>query len=898
MYGELIRHLARGATVVTPNRRLAAAVRSAFDAAQSQDGLATWPAADALPWNGWLERAYRDALFKGATAQLLTTQQQENFLWWRVVEHSAEGDSLLGISATAQAALEAWRLAHAWRLLPALNSMPLAEESAAFLRWAGAYERICTEQRLLDHARLADTLQDLVRAGKAGLGRSVMLFGFDQLDPQQHALVDTLREREVNVEMCAVPQARCAAVVVQEAGVESELRLAALWARSRLAANPAARIGVVVPDLTRLRSHILRVFDQVLVPAAVLQPGANTPRPWNVSLGTALADWPLIHGALLILELACGELPVERASVLLRSPFVGGARSEADARTLLDAQLRRLGDPHLSLQALEFHAAGQKQPDQCPRLAAGLARLRAQLSALPSQPQPVSFWGPALQRLLAGLQWPGERALDSHEYQAFAAWKEMMAELAQLDIVSPPVRLHAAVEIVARLARARVFQPESPPVPIQILGPLESARLEFDHLWVLGLTDEAWPRVPRANPLLPIELQRRRGIARCSADWELGFARRMQAGWEASARELVLSWHSSSEDRVLSASPLLGGLGGATPEQLGIEPAADWRIELYRSARFDRVPDWIVTELARDVSVTGGARVLQDQAACPFRAFAAHRLHARALEHPQEGLSPRDRGVLLHAALANLWGELKSSQHLHDIEAGALQELVQRSVASALSRLHPRRSSPLQTRFIELERARLSALVNEWLDIERVRPPFEVVACEDDRTASLGGLELRMRLDRVDRLNDGDEMLIDYKSGASSLADWFTDRPDEPQLPLYAITRPQAPAALAFARVARGESGFLGLAERADLAPGVQRFTAGRLDASHDWPELIGNWRTILEQLALSFRSGKVAVAPKKRVDTCSRCEYGLVCRVSEMLDRGAPTSQPNQTDD
>ena len=98
-------------------------------------------------------------------------------------------------------------------------------------------------------------------------------------------------------------------------------------------------------------------------------------------------------------------------------------------------------------------------------------------------------------------------------------------------------------------------------MPIQILGPLESAQLEFDHLWVLGLTDEAWPRVPRPNPLLPIELQRSRGVARCSAEWELGFARRMQAGWEASR---PLRWYSvgiaRASDRVLSASPLLGGL--------------------------------------------------------------------------------------------------------------------------------------------------------------------------------------------------------------------------------------------------------------------------------------------------------------------------------------------------
>ena len=98
MYDELIEQLARGATVLTPNRRLAAAVRRAFDLAQSRGGHATWPAADVLPWSAWLSRAYRDAFFKGATTQLLATPQQERFLWWSAVGQSAEARGLLGVS--------------------------------------------------------------------------------------------------------------------------------------------------------------------------------------------------------------------------------------------------------------------------------------------------------------------------------------------------------------------------------------------------------------------------------------------------------------------------------------------------------------------------------------------------------------------------------------------------------------------------------------------------------------------------------------------------------------------------------------------------------------------------------------------------------------------------------
>ena len=178
-----------------------------------------------------------------------------------VLEQSAEADSLLGLSATAEAAFEAWQLAHAWRLFPALNNMPLAEEGQAFLRWASSYERTCAQHQLLDHARLADTMQDLVRAGKASFAPRLILFGFDALAPQQRALLDSLSASGVAVTISVISAARSAALVVQEPGVEQEIRAAALWARSRLTADAdrAHRRGRARPHALALdRSAYLR----------------------------------------------------------------------------------------------------------------------------------------------------------------------------------------------------------------------------------------------------------------------------------------------------------------------------------------------------------------------------------------------------------------------------------------------------------------------------------------------------------------------------------------------------------------------------------------------------------------------------------------------------------------
>jgi ATP-dependent helicase/nuclease subunit B len=708
-----------------------------------------------------------------------------------------------------------------------------------------------------------------------------------------------LRSRGVHVDTHVPAGAPSPAAVLRHPGMMEEVRAAAQWARSRLAAEPDTRIGVVVPELTRLRPTIARIFDEVLLPERLVHPGRSAARPWNISLGRPLAQWPLVHMALLVLELARGSLTIHGAGLLLRSPFLGGGESERIARSLLDARLRRLGDPHVTLEQLIYHAGVEGHAYTCGVLVDRLMALRYRVRELPTSAQPVSFWGPALQSLLSAVQWPGERELNSDEYQTFLKWKELMAGLAQLDLVSAPLTFEAAVHTLRRLAGEELFQPETPDVPIQVLGLLESAQLEFDHLLVLGLTDEAWPRMPRPNPLLPAELQRARGVPRAAAHGELASASRLQSGWRQAATHVLFSYHSADGDRALGPSPLLAGLPEVTLAELGIEEPADWRREVFASRKQEVIADWTGFALPAAAAFDGGARLLQDQAACPFRAFAAHRLGAVSLRHPQEGLDAGDRGTLLHAALACLWSELSSQRRLVESGEAELLALIERCVDRALQRLRPRRASAFQNHFLALERERLVALAREWLEIERRRDAFDVLACEEDRVVSVGGLDLRLRLDRVDRLAGGGRLLLDYKTGDSEIAMWMGERPDEPQVPLYTLIQTVAADAVAFAHVRRGDCGFVGLAAHGGVADGVTELAQSRyLPDYADWPALLAAWRSTLDRLAVAFRSGAAPVDPKKRPITCRNCDLHTLCRVSELADRGAPIAPEEVADE
>jgi hypothetical protein len=138
LFGRLAGGTASGVTVVTPNRRLALAIKREFDDLQVTAGAAAWDTADILPFSAFVERAHEGALYSSQAAGLAipVTPVQEQALWERVIRDSEVGGALLAVPETAALAREAWQLAHAWRLMPRLARVPLNEDGKAFQQWA------------------------------------------------------------------------------------------------------------------------------------------------------------------------------------------------------------------------------------------------------------------------------------------------------------------------------------------------------------------------------------------------------------------------------------------------------------------------------------------------------------------------------------------------------------------------------------------------------------------------------------------------------------------------------------------------------------------------------------------------------------------------------------------
>lgn len=876
VFARLIREPAGRACVLTPNRRLAQTLLQEAGARQLGRGLVLWDTPDVISLAGFVERV-ADAVRHAGTAVLpqVLAPEQSRALWEQLLRDSEAGSSLLAVTEAAGLAHEAWQLMLSWRLGPGLRAAALNEDAAAFLEWAPRYERALRRGGHLDAAELADHLQPFIRDRALALPRQVMVYGFDSFTPQQAGFLGALNDAGCEVALSGPDDLAANVLRTPCTDAEDEIRKAAAWARSRLETG-CRRIGIVVPDIAARRGAIVRLFSAAMAPDYALPGVRQSVPPFNLSLGEPLAAYALVNAALGLLQLLGRDIEFERASRVIRSPFLAGGESERTARAALDVELRRHAEPVVNLERLREMAAGCG--GDCPRLlrlfdALGRFRKDRLFGA-----QAPSAWARAMSEALSAAGFPGERALDSVEYQALKRWHETVAAFAALDRVVPRMGYADALSRLRRMAADTLFQPETPDVPIQILGVLEASGQNFDALWVAGLGDDQWPPPCRPNPFLPLALQRAAGLPQGSADAALDAARRMTARWRAAAPEVVLSHPLYEGDRELQPSPLIAAVAVAQPQ---IADYPEFGAAIHAARVIATEVDCTAPPLAGTTVAGGGTALLKDQAACPFRAFARHRLRAAAPEAPHAGLDAAERGTLVHRVLAQAWMQLRDSATLLATDGARLDALLAAAAEGAIERIRRDRPTVLSGRFAEIEKRRLVALARAWLEEDRRRSPFKVIAVEDKRSMAIGGLELRARLDRVDETADGRRIVIDYKTGKAAAAQMLGERPEEPQLPLYLVTTEPGAVALAFASVRAGRKAYAGVARDDDLLPGVKALADAQPEYA-DWAALVAAWRDELERLALQFAAGVAAVDPKRPPQTCRFCDLGPLCRIRE----------------
>ena len=154
-------------------------------------------------------------------------------------------------------------------------------------------------------------------------------------------------------------------------------------------------------------------------------------------------------------------------------------------------------------------------------------------------------------------------------------------------------------------------------------------------------------------------------------DWELAHA--MTLRLLASAREVNFSYARQTQGTEVRPSRLIAQFAGKA-EELAKTPAKGG-LATVRFEDRSRVP-------LEAGQAGGGASVLSNQSQCPFKAFATVRLGAKGWEAAEAGLTPAQRGQLLHSVMHAVWAGAPEGIRSHTdlVRLAGREEFVEKHV--------------------------------------------------------------------------------------------------------------------------------------------------------------------------------------------------------------------------
>jgi len=853
----IVAALQAGRALIVPDAHRAAALRLAWARLQRAAGRTVWPSPEVLTWETWLTRQWRAAVLRGATPALqLLSSSQERALWQEVLQ---DLPAQMPLAAHAGGLFRA--AGRASQGLLALSRSAFSEEEQLLVQALTGLRQRCAARGLMP-LRLATPeelrfLRDVPPPAISGAAR---------LTPLQQALQQQCWHDAAL--LLAEPAAAASTPALWHyPSLEAELAGCAQWCLQRLRDDAGARLLVI----TACAEPVAAVQGELLwrqLAGARGDSGLRN-RLLAVEGGIPLQQLGLISDALLALDCLAPELDTQQLLALLRSPYLQfGSQQELWS---LQGRFEKWALARWPVPALRDALAGVAQ---CEPAAARLLAWFDLLRNTGQAPRSTGAWAGHFSAALAAAGFSRQPGLDSREQQRLQRWNELLDEFAALDAVVAPLPAMPAVERLRQLAAEARHQAASGDAAITFSSSLADPVVDYDGIWVLGLTESRWPAPPRPDPYVALSEQRAQHWPEAGVPQRRGQALWALQRWQRRTPQLVLSYPEREGDLhhrptalpgVPPAGWSRGAMGGVSVPSGHAATATDQQFPPLPAAAAQGLP--------------GGVERLRNQRDCPFRAQARWRLHAVPPEPLSDGLTPAVRGTLLHLLLQAVWAELGDQRQLLALTAESERALLERNWSAVVegdaipaSRWWP---AGLRAR----ERDRTFEVVAEVLQLERARAPFTVQARELKLQWPATGPALNLRIDRMDLTAEGTRVLIDYKSGAAGRMRLHEGELEPLQLALYV-------AALAARGETVGAAALFGLKPGEVGASGISAVPVSPLPGLKpvdDWASAAARWNSELLELLASHLGGSGTLALDHAA--CRHCHLPALCRRGALED-------------
>ena len=878
--------------VITATTRLAASLILEFNTKyiQSNSAIET-PQIYSL--DNYIKKIYLDLPFILAKEfPLLLNNYQESYIWQEVLK---EKDVLFKHN-TAKLMQAAKNISDRWMVgFEEINNYDLNEEVSFYLGCMQDFDRHKSYNNYVTKNEAFAILINCVEKNLLSLSCEYSFIGFDDYYPLLSSFINALSEKNcvVNLSNKNILNDNTSIkrfsninsldlAVIKESKriynkhvfmtVEEELEYVANWAKNQ---SKTDRVAIVIPELANQRDKVESIFSSMLEPEKYIIPDSSVSEKYNISAGKSLLDYPVVYTVFKILDFLKPKISKSTLFYLLRSPFLAWSETNYILRHRLEKFFREKikGDVELEclcdiLKNLEVEEQDKEGIEWLITCFNELVIIKSEVERKKNN---LLYWKGVILKTLKIFVWPGERTLNSIEYQTVERFLELLDELMSLDTLNYLQDYNFTILLLYNLYKDTVFQAKTEKLPIQILGILEAQGQKFTKIWITDLSNEVLPKSPSPNPYLPHAMQKELAMPHSSSNRELDFARELIENFKLNSQEINFSYHQHAGELILEESSLIKNIPLVTRQC--INKSIEQNVV---NAELEYFKDDYGLKF-KENKIPMGSFALNLQMSCPFKAYAKVRLAAQMLKPISGNELLMERGILVHAILEKFWGKFKTKDRLLELDDRELPSQVKLIVEQEI-RNHKLRFSYINDAYYSLESSSLQFLVLSWLKLEKDREDFSIHQLENKQEIKIGKYILNVRLDRVDNTADG-LVIIDYKTGKVSLSNLLNE-PDDLQLPLYCIGTDVEPSALVFAQVRKNSCMFVGISKDEVNIDGVKNV---KDCTDSDWEELKENWKNIIEKLLQDFSEGKSLVKPKN-AQACRYCDLASLCRIKELV--------------
>ena len=660
---------------------------------------------------------------------------------------------------------------------------------------------------------------------------SFYIGGFSKLTPEQKYFFEKTSPQKL------VLQKKITHSVKKEKfiSIDEQLTSAIGWCLDNLKNNKSGKCALVVPNLANKLKQIIHIFEKIQN-NNLLEESHN--KVYEVFLTNSLKHTLLIDSILSTVYfcycVAQNNVPVKLLIKILANPytdnseFIGSVKKQVTAKNINFLSKKQINEIFANTSFNEI------------------------IKALPDnkkwQQKSYYDWVAFITNVLEVFSWGKNKILNSSDYQILEKWYDVCHNISSLDNICDVCEFDVFNTGINTLLSDTYFQPKSSQQSLYIIDASDITNLYFDSAWVVGLDENFDNYIMKKLANDDMSLLG----GRISENYN-NYLKNYVYDLETLASDLVFSYSETDEE------------GFFVNVSSSFDFSSVKTCKKYYSninLQLEYLTDYKANKI-KNTNIKSGISVLNNQLDCSFKGFSS-RLGISSTNIEFFGISPMQKGNYFHYIMESVWQKILCSSN---VEKFINDESKINSIVNGVIKENSNIS--FTNKLLLLEKNRLINLVKRVLrfDIENRKTDFLVLHREYKTNTSVGELNFDIKIDRVDKLNDGKIVIIDYKTGSTTPT--IKEKITNVQIPIYVFK---------FNENNLWECLYLKANEEKISFSGISKNKLSQ----KEWDNYLQKWRKQLLDISEKFQNGLAMALPINK-NVCNNCSLMPLCRINEL---------------